>query len=228
MKTILLVMSSSTNVIYKKLENSIKETWYKFKNNEFDIIFYKDSQLNTAEFDGCDLHLPVEDGYENLGKKTILAMDWVNQNYRYDYIYRSNLGSFINVENMKKFLQDKPKEKFYCGIIGKYIINNICFNFASGSGYFLSKDLVDIISKNINDYPDQIVDDVAMGYFLSKFNININKNATRKNMCDDQIFYEKGSENIPYILDEEIYHIRLRSENRSIDIKRMHDLFNKV
>lgn len=227
MKIIVLVMSS-TNLTYKLLEESIKNTWFKYASSEVKIIFYKNrTSSDEIEFNGCDLILPVEDGYENLGLRTVMAIDWIKKNYEFDYIYRSNLGSFVNVNNMLNFLQDKPRIKFYCGIIGRYHMNGIDFNFASGSGYFLSEDLAEILSKNSGSFPMQIVDDVALGYFLNQQKIDINKNAKRKNICNNNIFYEMGDKSVSEIPEEEIYHIRLRSDDRNEDIKNMEKIFKE-
>jgi hypothetical protein len=225
MKIIILIMSS-TNKIYEQLEKSIKETWYNNTNSQVEIIFYKDGFSDEIIFDGCDLILPISDGYENLGIRTIAAFDWVDKNYNYDFIYRSNLGAFIDINNMICFLEDKPKKEFYCGVYGKYWIENE-FNFASGSGYFLSRDLIELLVHNTNSFPQKIVDDVAVGCFLYKFNIKINKNAKRKNICNNQIFYEIGNKTVDFIPDDEIYHVRLRSDDRSLDIQNMKKLYHK-
>lgn len=229
-KVIILIMSSS-NSTYIKLENCIKETWYKLKNEDVEVIFYKDNdrfiqKSNTPEFDGCDLILPISDGFYTLGQKTLMAFEWVNQNYNYDYIYRSNLGSFVDIKNLLLFLSDKPKDNLYCGIVGKdtfYLKREV--EFASGSGYFLSKDLVDLVVKNKYIWNHNIVDDVALGELLSQFNIKVDRRAKRKNITDGKIFYQIGEDVVGYIDDSEVYHTRLRSNNREEDIKNMKDIY---
>ncbi len=156
-----------------------------------------------------------------------MAFDWVLKNYEFDYIYRSNLGAFVFPDRVVKFLDDKPKNNFYCGIIGEdtfYFGRKI--RFASGSGFFLSKDLVKLVSDKKNEFVYNSVDDVAMGEFLSRYNVEINKSAKRYNMCDDDEFYQIGDEKVDSIDDQDIYHIRLRSEDRSKDIERMVSIYS--
>lgn len=226
-KLVILVMCSSTSTSYKMLENSIKETWFNHRNEDVDIIFYSDNESQQDKKDyavlqGNDLILPCNDGLFNCGVKTILALDWVNKNYDYEYIYRSNLGAYVNIKNILNFLSDKPKNKFYCGIIGVdnfYLGRDV--RFVSGSGYFLSKDLVELVLNNANLWDHRAIDDVALGDFMSKFNIDINESGKRMNICSDEIYYQIGIEYVDSIPNNEIYHFRLRSNDRNQDLMNM-------
>jgi hypothetical protein len=233
-KKVLILILASSRQDYKSLENSIKSTWFNLRNEDVEIIFYSDNDSETEKNQNAfirenNLILPCPDGHNYHGIKTVLAFDWILKNYEFDYIYRSNLGAFVYPERIIKFLEDKPKEKFYCGIVGEdtfYFGRNI--RFASGSGYFMSKDLVQLVSDKKNDFVYRSVDDVAMGEFLGRYNIEINKSAKRLNMCDGNIFYQIGDQTVDNIPENEIYHVRLRSDNRDIDIKNMKDIFEKI
>lgn len=228
-KLVILIMSSS-NTVYSELEKSIKETWYNIKSDDVEIIFYKDNEnyikYNDPQFDGCDLILPCNDGFQTLGVKTLMALDWVNSNYNFEYIYRSNLGAYVDSDKMLEFLTDKPKENFYCGIVGEdTYYYGVPVRFASGSGYFLSNDVVEIILNNSDMWNHNVVDDVALGKLLSNLSININESAIRLNYCDNNVFYNVGSNVVDNVSDDIIYHIRLRSDDRNIDINRMKELY---
>jgi hypothetical protein len=230
-------MCSSSSNLYKNLESCIRETWFNYKKDDagVDVIFYKDNQNDIQKysypvFNNFDLVLPINDGFFNLGHKTIMAFEWVNQNYDYEYIYRSNLGAFVDIKNILSFLSDKPKDNFYCGIVGKdsfYLGREV--EFASGSGYFLSKNLVELVVKNKYMWKHNVIDDVALGELLSQFNVKVDRRAKRKNITDGKTFYQIGDNIVEYIDDEEVYHIRLRSDNREEDIKNMKELYkNKI
>jgi hypothetical protein len=90
-KVIILVMSSN-NTTYKDLENSIKETWYNLKNDDVEIIFYKES--NKLSFESPDLYLPCGDGFYNLGQKTLLSFEWVLNNFEFE-VFTNNNGLTI-------------------------------------------------------------------------------------------------------------------------------------
>ena len=227
-KVIILVMCSSQNT-YQDLEKSIKETWYKLKNNDVEVIFYKENNYNSREtqFDSPDLRVPCLDGFFQLGLKTLLSFEWVLENYNFDYIFRTNLGSFVNPTSIIEFVKEKPKKEFYCGIIGKYNLDRE-ITYASGSGYFLSKDLVEKVVLNKQFWKHNVVDDVAIGELLSNLGVSVSKNAIRKNICDGETFYQIGEENVEYISDQLVYHIRLRSNDRNIDIQNMKSIFENL
>lgn len=231
-KVIILVMSSS-NPVYQSLENAIKETWYNLKGDDVEIIFYKDSGsnnfINQPHFDGVNLILPCQDGFYTLGQKTLMAFDWVFKNYEFEYIYRSNLGAFVNVHNLNDFIESKPKTNFYCGIVGKdtyYLGKEV--EFASGSGYFLSNDVVKIILDNQQLWKHHVVDDVALGELLSNFDIKVDRSAMRKNICDGRTFYQIGETEVNEISEFVIYHTRLRSNDRNEDIENMINIYKKI
>lgn len=222
-KVIILVLCANTDV-YVEFENTIKKTWYNLKNEDVEIIFYKSG--NICEFVEPDLILPCGDDWYSIGLKTLLAFDWVSKNYNYEYIYRSNMGAYVDPIKILNFLKDKPKNGFYDGITG---VDNFYtgkpIEFASGSGYFLSKDLVNLVLDNKDIWSHRIVDDVALGELLNKFNISPNKTGIRLNLCDDEKFYQIGDKKVDLIPEEYIYHIRLRSDNRYIDIDRMKKIY---
>jgi hypothetical protein len=234
-KVMIMVMCSSHDGDYKNLENSIKETWFNLRNEEVEIIFYSDNDTETEKLDypvlrGNDLILPCADGYFTCGIKTALAFDWLLQNYNFDYVYRSNLGAFVDPSKIINFLEDKPKNGFYCGIYGNYLHTGV--KFVSGSGFFLSKDLVELLVIQNENFNKNLIDDVAIGEFMHHHEIEIDKSAVRcdvldKNLPDCEIEYIMGNSQVDLIPDEYIYHFRLRSNDRNIDIRNMKYLYEK-
>jgi hypothetical protein len=233
-KKIIIMVLGSSNPHYKQFENAIRETWYNLKVDDVEIIFYSDNQSEHTRLDfpirkGDNLILPCDDGYYHSGIKTVLAYDWLLKNYDFEYVYRSNLGAFVHPQRLQKFLVDKPKENFYCGVIGEDTYH-LGFNvrFCSGSGYFLSKDVVEKVVQNHHMWQHRAVDDVALGNLLSQLNVPIDERAIRKNLCDGEVFYNLGNQKLESLSDDEIYHIRLRSEDRNVDIQNMYDIYNQL
>jgi hypothetical protein len=72
----------------------------------------------------------------------------------------------------------------------------------------------------------QVIDDVALGEFMANRHIPINKQAIRLSYVNDLVEYHIGDRTVDHIDHNLIYHIRLRSSDRNIDIKKMHELFN--
>jgi hypothetical protein len=229
-RLLILIMCSSSSR-FKKLENSIKRTWGTYLHDGIKIIFYTDNQKTlfkkkTPQLKGNNLILPCKDGYLNCTEKTLQAFEFVAGNINFEYVFRTNLGSYVNLYKIFDFLTDKPKENFYSGIIGTHKNDDAIINFASGSGYFLSKDMVELVVSGRGLFNHQVIDDVALGEFMANRHIPINKQAIRLSYVNDLVEYHIGDRTVDHIDHNLIYHIRLRSSDRNIDIKKMHELFN--
>lgn len=232
-KIIVLVMCASNkrNTDYLALERCIKNTWFNIQHPDTEIIFYKGwesyKKIETPIYRTPDLILPVIDRLELLNEKTLMAFEWINTNYNFEYIYRSNLGAYVNTSRLVTFLEDKPKEKFYCGIKEQEQYGP----FASGAGYFLSKDLIDLILKYKSNWPSTVVqpDDQTLGYFMHVMRVPVHLGAKRKNICNNLITYNINDVKtyVPRIPEEELYHIRLRSSDRKLDIENMKKIYAK-
>jgi hypothetical protein len=229
-KLIILVMCSSSYK-YKKLENAIKKTWATNVSSDVKIIFYTDNQRKLFKsrkpiFKDPNLILPCKDGYFECTEKTLQAFQYITSNYEFEYIFRTNLGSYINLDKILFFLMDKPTTKFYSGIIGQTEYEGTSILFASGSGFFLSQDLVKFTVTNRTDFNNELIDDVALGAFMHNNNIPLDTHAKRLSYTDDTREYQIGKETVDYLDYSLLYHVRLRSANRAIDINRMRALFN--
>ena len=63
---------------------------------------------------------------------------------------------------------------------------------------------------------------------MERFNININESARRINLCSGEVFYNIGNKTVETIPDDELYHFRLRSDNRDEDLKNMKEIHEKI
>lgn len=96
--------------------------------------------------------------------KTIFAFEaMLNRIDEFDFIYRTNLSSFIYFPNLLNFAKSLPKSNCYCG---KRIAPHI--RIASGSGFFISPDLAKQICfyKSYFIGEKEFTDDVKIGHFM--------------------------------------------------------------
>lgn len=205
---ILIIVLSHDNEIYTKFYRAQKETWdsiyvsgvetyYLFGNHNCDEIVSDKIMVDVSENTNTDLETIC-------GHKTIKSFLLTNE-LNYDYIFRTNSSSYVDKKLLLEFIRDKPKNKYYSGTIGWY--RNI--KFASGSGYFLSKDLVQYVIQNSNKWDHNLIDDVALANLLQNYNIYPSLNQ-RIDICDDF--------NIP----NNYYHYRFKTNDRLDDIRRMY------
>ena len=103
----------------------------------------------------------------------------------------------------------------YAGVNGIQPAQNI--PFVSGSGFWLSRDIVNIILNNKNKLNKNLVDDVSIGDLLS----NINKSKLDRYDLTNGIEIFDKKKLIEDIIEKEHYHIRINSINKNLDIKYM-------
>lgn len=207
MKVIVLVLTYLDNSIYSGFYNKQNETWNSIDVENVDVYF----NINGGETKEIKGHFIINDLPEtvpNEGYKIIncfeQTLDW-----DYDYIYHTNSSSYVDKELLYKWLLDKPREKFYSGVVGNY--KN--YPFASGCGFTISKDVVRLILENQNDWEHGDADDATLGILLSKLGVNVHP-APRYDIIDNT--------NIP----NDFFHYRLKTNNRYQDIENMSKVFN--
>jgi len=202
MKILILVLSLWDNDIYTEFYKMQKCTWDSINIDDVDVYYYFGNFNNDVIVDD-KIFLNINEALYNCGVKTLKCFDLVKE-FEFDYIFRTNSSSYIDKELLKNWLIDKPKYRFYSGIIGNH--NGIYF--ASGSGYIISRDVFDLILKNKDRWDHNYIDDVSLGLLLKNLNI-LPIESIRFDVTNDEI-------------SPNYFHYRLKSENdRQDDIKNM-------
>lgn len=205
MNIIILIIASDNSNEYIEMQN----IWIKYMNKHSNIkSFFIKSDINIEN----DIYLnetlntiyikDIETYSPGIFNKTIKSIEYCLNNFEFDYIYRTNLSSFLNLDKMYNFIFNNHIE--YGGVIGNY--NNI--NFASGCGFFMSNDACKFLINydrtiNINEY----LDDVTIAIILTKkYKIDfINRIDIDK--IDNIFLYNK---------ETDIFHYRCKSDDNHI------------
>jgi hypothetical protein len=200
------------------IENEgIRKTWLLNKNDNDLVLFYYGG-VNDLTVNDDRIYLPHPEGFMNIGHKTIMLMEYILKNYDFDYVFKTNTSSYIDLKKLNEYVDNMPLNNLYSGVIGDYNNGNNTIRFVSGCGVLLSKDMVELYINNKNDVNHNIIEDVAMGDFFNKKNI--------KYSIGPRIDINFSNENnIPL----GHFHYRCKDyerNNRNNDIKRMH-LINK-
>ena len=212
-KILILILASDNQTYYKEFQ----EQWERYMNkyDNIDCYFYKcDPTIDVPikVHNNNTILIKLDETFENVYSKTIKVFEYFYDKLdQYDYIYRTNLSSFIMIDRYINYVCTLPNKNICSAVIG--YVNGIAF--PSGSGFTITPDVV----KNIVDlcHPLVIMDDVTIGVCLKHLNIDIT-------YCDryDNYNYKKLD-----IIPNTIFHIRLKSEDRNIDIKKMTKLINE-
>jgi hypothetical protein len=168
MKILIGILSCNNKDYLHPLYEGCLKTWNSINTDKVQTVcYFGDSEKNIQ--DGIFLRLSSPDSYAGVSLKTIDFFKFALQNFEFDYLFRTNISSYVNKKNLYQWLSDKPRNNFYSGVIGNYMGR---INFASGSGFTLSKDLVVDLCKNSHKLNYGLIDDVMIGeYMMNKISI---------------------------------------------------------
>lgn len=154
-------------------DNMIHYYWKPFiqyvKNNNLSIKIYLIFG-NNYNIDDLNLHddalvLNTKDSIiPGILIKTLMAFKYIENNYTYKHILRTNLSSFYLIDNLLKTSRILPQNDVYAGVNGIHKQKQI--NFISGASFWLSQDNVRFIIFNENNLLHSVHDDVSIGEIM--------------------------------------------------------------
>ena len=172
--------------------------------------------------------------------KTIDAIEFVNNNYKYKHILRSNLGSFFILENLLKVCESLPDKDTYASHKGSDRFCERGVDFAHGCGFWMSSDVVEELIAKRNSINIDKSDDIAITSLLEDIVIqsvprfDMTHNVTYDEHLLIPIQRAPGSfgstglrafkvtndhhkeEVLKYIMSLNHYHIRIKNSNRIV------------
>ena len=124
--------------------------------------------------DDC-IYSDTPEDYSNIYYKTIDGFQWLLENTDFDYVLRTNCGTYIDLEILKKFVDSHGiKDNLYAG--GPMTCGRTGVRFASGSAFLASRNLIEDLVKKRNEIQHvrspyasaTIVDDVTFAKVFDK------------------------------------------------------------
>jgi hypothetical protein len=217
-KIIILIISSDTfneykdmYDIWKKYMNSHKNiTSYFIENKkllEDDIVI--DKEKNTIYCNGKENYIP------GILNKTIKSISYCLDNFEFDYIYRTNLSTVLNLYKLSSYVKNNKVD--YAG--------QDYGGFVSGSGILLSKDACKklILDKSLINH--DIIDDVAISNSLKNFYNITNIDFYALSGLDDKIFNNDNFKKINNITFQ--FRCRIANEHTYTSLA-MSKIYNKI
>lgn len=231
-------------------DNLVKEYWqhiinYSNKNyndkikiylmygKEFDKNYF--NYLNEKDLFVCDFEDSLRPG---ILKKTVDFMKYIDENYNYKQLFRTNLSSFLVLDNMLDVFKTLDISNNYAGpyVDMKYIAKNHPLQkyvnyFISGSGIWFSQDIVKFFLFNKNKINYNIHDDVEIAKILQNKTKGISLprlDILKENswVSGEKIIYLNKKSNLNNIFNKSIliinrdkyYHIRIKAYNLNQDL----------
>jgi hypothetical protein len=223
---IIILVVSSRGEIYDKLINNYWNNLIKFiKKCELSVkiimIFGNDVKTDDLNIDFNSILIlnTKENLIPGMLIKTLMSFEYVEKNYEYKHIFRTNLSSFLIIDELIKLSKKMDDKNIYAGVIGN------CNRdlFISGAGCWLSRDNVNYILSNKKNIDYSIIEDVSIAKLmknkiktqLKRYDITNNININNKKLL------------LNNIIKDEHYHIRIKNPyNRHIDLDYMNEFTN--
>lgn len=182
-RAIILILASNNNNIY----NNCREIWKKYMNLNKNIgIFFVYGKLfkplENYDSETDFIFDDIPESYPVYIHKSIKAFEILNLKYNYDYLIRTNLTTFWDLNKLEMNLENLPKEKCYYGD-GPLPTYDHRGYYVSGTDTIVSRDLINKILENKEKIDYTIVEDASMGLFFHKY---LKTPIISSNMC----FYE--------------------------------------
>lgn len=161
---IILIIATDKPNYYLQMSN----IWKKYMNTHPQIksYFIKGKIKNQSDDIYIDeenftIHSNIDDSLiPGILIKTLKSINYIMQNFDFKYIYRTNLSSFLNLPMLNNYAE---KNNFnYGAIIGNYQ----GIQYASGCGFFISKETCKYLLENQHLLNYNLYDDVAIGQLL--------------------------------------------------------------
>lgn len=164
MRTLVLVLSALQRP-YPDLIRAQKRTWAARDLADVDVLFYYGGAETLRH--GRDLFVAAPDTYWEIGHKTLACFEYVLQTLEFDLVFRTNCSSYVDLPNLRAWVSEHAvASRFYAGVLGFHPPAGDVY--ASGSGYFLSRDLVERVVQERASWDHGLHDDVALGKLLAR------------------------------------------------------------
>jgi hypothetical protein len=200
--------------------------WRQYMNLNPNIkaYFYKGHPDITGDFlsDENTLLIKIHDTLDTCYEKTLRAFSFFSDElHNYDFVFRTNLSSFVYFPHYLEFCKTLPTQECCCAYIG--VRSEDGLKFPAGTGITLS---IDLVKRLVEDkQPLEVQDDVTIGRALERWGISIYPCNRIDILIEEQL---PIIDMIP-VSDTNYFHYRLKNmeQNRMVDIVAFNKLLQK-
>jgi hypothetical protein len=229
-KIIILILSSN-NELYNEFKRL--QLLYLIKFNQlinYFFIEFKDQNEDIIEIDNTLYVKGIESITPGMIIKTCVAINYLKNKYDYDFIFRTNLSTLINIPKLYQYIYTLPKDNICSGFD--------VFGFITGTGIIMPKKVAELVADNYKNFNyNSIHEDVLISNIFRFYNIThipplnyywgliVNTTDSEKPLW--KIY---NTENVYKEFDylDNILHYRIKNEDRNIDFLYFKYLLNKL
>jgi len=177
------------------------------------LLFGKESNLSGLPLtENMYLRYNTEESIiPGILQKTLLAFNWILANVAFKHVIRTNLSSIFDIRKLLMISSDLPDEMLYAGV--KLPIDAKTY-FVSGAGFWLTRDVCQLLVSNSARLRYHLNDDVEIGTLLSRMpGVRYRSLLDRVDVCTDA----RRDGRLESLVEKDFYHIRLKTADRTKD-----------
>jgi len=164
MKLIILIIANDNDNYFE-----MQEKWQSYMNKHPHITSYfikykEDLEENIIQNEDTIYVKGQESLIPGCLDKTIKSIEHVLNNFDFNFIFRTNLSSVVDLNKLYNLLNNNIE---YAGVIGDYYGQK----FISGAGFLMNRQTCKLLIDNKNKLNYDIIDDVSIGQFMTSKNI---------------------------------------------------------
>lgn len=230
----ILILSTKAES-YRCFITAIENSWYKDAiDREFKVFFYSGGHSENCIYNHNQIRVTEDDSIINSYRKFVSAKNVLTNRFpETELIYRTNLSSYIDIENFSRYINKCSFRKdsyqgfpWKANLLSEFFYGNKLFhlgfkylnigpkiNFFSGAGFFIGVELCNALS--LDDSKKYLIDDVEIGRQILKFRRHDFKYA-RIYITDS---YNKVTKNEldALVNDSLLFHYKFKTFNRLDD-----------
>ncbi len=225
-----MVLSSNFQPYDKMVETS-ENTWDSINVDGCETVYYYGHPLK--EYTENKIYLDIQETYNNLGYKTLMAFDWALQNKEFDYIARVNASTYVEKKELLNYVKDLKNENIFSGLeVAKSLESD---HWIWGPAFIISKDVAQKLVDAKAYLDTNLMEDKGISFLANKLNIPY----TQGRMCSIDKMENSwrclcyGTESIEFTQFSELHKIKdqfffrcKQDYDRNVDAFVMESLFN--
>lgn len=169
MKRVLILVIGCSLEPWDVMPATAAETWDKEPVDGLDVITYFGQPVkpNTEKA----IYFDIEEGFERMGHKLLNALRWCLENKDFDILVRINSSTYINKQELNKYVQGLPATGLFEGLEVKGT-EQYGFSWCwGGLPFLISKDVVHNLVVNSDYYDHQLIEDVAISKLANRLGV---------------------------------------------------------
>lgn len=162
---LLILVQACNDTPFKEVNDCQMETWDSEIVKDVKTIYYLGNNNNGGGFieNGGRLLCPCSEEYNMMHWRMKLACDYV-WDMDWDVMFRTNSSTYVRKDRIKDYVDRMDKKVgVYSGVVSGGMV--------SGTGILMTRDVVEIIKDNMDNYPTDS-EDCAIGTLLGKHGIS--------------------------------------------------------